>query len=46
MPATDRVMNRAAAMAKEASETHALVKKDADGGEGDEQRSRGRKASI
>jgi hypothetical protein len=37
MPRKDRVLSRAAEMAREASETHALVKKNADGGEEDEQ---------
>jgi hypothetical protein len=46
MPAMDRVISRAAEMAKEASETHALGKKNADGGEGDEQRRRGVKESV
>jgi hypothetical protein len=46
MPATDRVMSRAAEMAREASETHALVKKNAEEGQGDEQSSRDGKGGI
>jgi hypothetical protein len=46
MPATDRVIRRAAEMAREASETHALVTKNAEEGQGDEPRSRDGKGSI
>jgi hypothetical protein len=46
MPATNRVMSRAAEVPREASETHALVKKNANGGEDDEQSSRDGKGSV
>jgi hypothetical protein len=46
MPPKDRVMSRAAEMAREASGTHALVKKNADGGQDDEQSRRHDKGSV
>jgi hypothetical protein len=46
MPIEERVMRRAAEMAREASETHMLVKRNADGGEGDEQSSRDHQGSV
>jgi hypothetical protein len=46
MPTEERMMSRAAEMAREASETHELVKKNADRGEGDEQSSRGGRGSV
>jgi hypothetical protein len=36
MPRKERVMSRAAEMTREASETHELVNKNADEGQGDE----------
>jgi hypothetical protein len=45
MPRKDREMSRAAEMAREASETHALVKECHDG-QGYEQSSRDGKASV
>jgi hypothetical protein len=46
MPTEERVMSRAAEVAGEVSETHTLVKNNANGGEGDEQSSRGGKGSV
>jgi hypothetical protein len=46
MPARDRVMSKAADMARAASETHALVKKIAEEGQGDKQSSRDGKGSV
>jgi hypothetical protein len=46
MPATDKVMSRTAETAREASETHELVKKNAEEGQGDEQSSRDGKGEV
>jgi hypothetical protein len=46
MPATDRVMSRAADMARETSETHTLVKKNAGHGQGDEKSNRDGQGSV
>jgi hypothetical protein len=40
------MMSRAAEMAREVSETHALVKKNAEEGQGDEQSNRSGKRSV
>jgi hypothetical protein len=46
MRTKDRLMSRAAVIAREASETHALVKTNADEGQGDEQSRRDDKGSV
>jgi hypothetical protein len=46
MTGEDRVMRRAAEMARETGETHALVKKNAEEGQGDEQSRRDGKGSV
>jgi hypothetical protein len=46
MPSNDRVMSRAAEMARDASETHALAKQNAEEGQGDEQSSRVHMGSV
>jgi hypothetical protein len=46
MPTEDKMMSRAEDMTREVSETHTLVKKNAEKGQGDEQSSRGGKGSV
>jgi hypothetical protein len=46
MPVTDRVMSRTAEMPKEASDTHKLVKRNAEEGQCVEQSSRDGKGSV